>query len=347
MKMRWLLSIGVIVSMLIVTACGGSGNNANTNTGENNPPATGAAQPIKMRLGHVGAEDSNADLPAKYFAEMVKEKTNGEIEIDVYPSGQLGGDRDMLENVQNGVLELAWIALGNYGAITPVFDGFVMPFLIEDADQAYEVYKTEVADKALQSLERFGITGLGIIPAGFQQFGTNGKPIQTPEDLAGQNIRAPQSPFHIEALKALGANVTSIAFAEIYSSLQTGVIDGTEVPTPAWVANKMYEVVDSVSITNSYPWSYVITMSSEVFNKLTDEQKQAFREAAAETLDWSHPTLKQMEIDAIAELKEKGVNVVENIDQSKFRALMEPVYEKTANTDPLIKETIETIRSLQ
>ena len=299
MKKRWLLVL-LALMMVFVAACGSSGGsgtsgsssagaNSNSDNGsaDNGSEATADEPQVNLRLAHVASEQSVYHVPAAEFVRLVEEKTNGTVTIDIYPGAQLGGDRDMLENVQNGSLDIGWISLAVFDAITPVFNGFQLPFLITDNEVAYEAFKSETAKKALATLEEFNIHGFAIVEGGLRQFASNRKPIRTPADMQGQNIRAPESQMLLDAFQTLGINPTPMPYPELYNALQTGVIDGAELPTYTWYSDGFQEVVDSIALTNSYPWPAMIVMSDRAYNMLSESQIEAIHEAASGELKTS------------------------------------------------------------
>lgn len=350
--MKRLSMVMLIMLLAFLTACGGGGNESaspgNTNT-EGSTEGSGEAEAPKVnfRLGHVASEISVYHVPALEFKRLVEEKTNGNVTIDIFPGAQLGGDRDMLENVMNGSLDIGWISLAIFDAVTPVFSGFQLPFLITDNDTAYQAFASETADKALATMDKFNVHALEIVQGGLRQFATNNDPIRTPADAQGQSIRAPQSQMILDALNKLGMSPTPIPYPELYSALQTGVIDGSEQPIVTFYSDKYYEVVKNISVSNIYPWPAVITFSNDAWNKMSEEQQQAVREAAVETQTYMSTKLIEMEAEALEFLKTNGKNtVVEDVDVDAFKEIMIPIQDEYAAKDPLIKETVDLVRDI-
>jgi len=350
--MRKLFLSMLVVFMVILTACGG-GNASKTETGNTNDSGSTTEAPtadkkVTIKIAHVASEQNVYHQAVKHFADKATELSNGSIEFQIYPGGQLGGDRDMLESVQNGSLDAGYISLGIFEGITPVFTGFQLPYLIDDYETGYKAMTSETAQKALDSLSEHNMKGLAIVENGMRVVGNNVRPIRTPDDFKGLKLRSPEAGLQLEMFKALGASPTPMPYPEIYTSLQTGVMDGQDQYLMTWVTDKFHEVIKYLSVTKMYTWPAVITINLDKFNSLSDAQKKALEDAAKEAQKFIYDQLEDFDRQALEELKKNpNIQIDEGIDTAPFEEKVKPLYDQYAQKHPLIQETIELVQQIK
>ncbi|WP_134704712.1 TRAP transporter substrate-binding protein [Ammoniphilus sp. YIM 78166] len=334
-------------SLLLLSACGSQSSGTGTSA---NPPAAGTteeAKPVTLRLGHVTQTSHPYHLAAEDFAKRVNEKSGGTIKVEIFPARQIGGDRDMLEMIQNGSLEMGFITNAVFSGFTPVMDGVQLPFLINSYEVFQKAKDSEPALKMLASLESLGLKGLAINESGMRHIGSNKAPVKTPQDLKGVKIRVAESPLMLDIFNTLGASPTPMPYGEIYSSLQTGVIDAHEANLPAYIDEKFDEVTKHISLSGHFPWPNINVVNLNTFNSMSPDQQKAMQEAAKETSDWIVQQLIEVDKKSLEGLKAKGAQVDEQIDVDAFVEAVQPVYEKYAQKDPLIKEFIEAVEKIK
>jgi len=336
-----LLVIFLISALVLTVGCGGT-NNAPTSK-ENNAEA----KPVVFKLGHVCQVTHPYNKAAEAFKKKVEEKSNGRIQIEIYPARQLGGDRDMLEQIMNGSLDMGLISSAVFSGFTPILDGLQLPFLMENYDVLDKAVKSDEAKALLKGLERINVKGLAFYDAGFRHFVTVDHSINKPEDLKGMKMRVVESPLMLDIFKALGASPTPMPYGEIYSALQTGVIDGLEMDLSAIWAEKHYEVAKYVSLSSHYSFPTVNIMNLNKWNKLSPEDQKIFEEAAWETIDDNHVLLREIDQECLNNIKAKDVVVQEIEDLTSFRELTKPVYDKYIAKDPLIKDIVERVKKIK
>ncbi|WP_158738070.1 TRAP transporter substrate-binding protein [Alteribacillus sp. YIM 98480] len=340
MKLR--LTLLFLILVLILSACGGSGEiEADTDNSED------SSETVEIRLGHVTQTTHPYHLAAEHFAEQVEKESDGNIQIEIYPSRQLGGDVEMLEMLQNGSLEAGFISSSVFSGSTPVMDGLQLPFLLDSYEVFGQAIQSETADKMLDRLEEINLKGLGINESGMRHMGSNISPIQTPEDLDGLSIRVAESPLMQSIFSTLGADPTSMAYGEIYSALQTDVIDAHESDLSAYVAENFYEVTDYITLTKHFPWPNINVFNLDFYESLSEENQQILEKAGEETQMWILERLVDLDEEALQELNNEGVHVEELEDISSFRDKVQPVYEEYAEKDPLIEEFISTVEEIK
>lgn len=240
-----------------------------------------AADTLTLKFGHVAPPFHGQSKGADAFAAYVKEKTKGAIDIKTFPFGQLGSETSMAEQVQSGTLAIASITtavLQNYVPQVAVVD---LPFVFPDRKTAYAVLDDpEVQAKLFSYLPKKGFVGIGWTENEFRDITNSKKEIRKPEDLKGLKIRVMKSPIYIDTFKALGASPTDLPFPEIYSALQNGTIDAQENPLLTSILIKATEITKFVTDTDHILTECVIIVNPEVWNKLSDDQKKIFGEAA-------------------------------------------------------------------
>ncbi len=302
------------------------------------PALSGAAEPMSIKFGHIAPVFHGQSKGIDAFADYVKEKTNGAIEIKTFPFGQLGTETSLAEQVQTGTLEIASITcavLANYVPQVGVTD---LPFAFPDRKTAYAVLDdVEFQQKIFSYLPAKGFIGIGWTENEFRDVTNSKREIRKPEDMKGLKIRVIQSPIYIDTFKELGASPTDLPFPEIYSALQNGTIDAQESPLLTSILIKATEVTKFVTKTNHILTECIIIVNPDFWSKLTPEQQKIFREAAAVTIkvnrDMNEQLMKKLPQSgmSIEEYCEKnGVKVVDLTAEEReaFKASMTKVWDK-------------------
>ena len=211
---------------------------------------TAFAAEYNMRLAHEVAVDSTQHLAATRFAELVKERTNGAIEIKVFPNSGLGTGQQALNLLRGGTIEIVQSGSTTFNGLVGETAALELPFLFRDAEHAYHVLDGKVGQSLLDKLGPFGIQGLAFLENGWRQVTNNRHPVRSVEDIKGLKIRTTPNPYHIQAFQLLGANPVPLAYAELYSALETGAVDAQEHPLPILWAGKFYEVQKYLTLTS-------------------------------------------------------------------------------------------------
>lgn len=310
------ITISILIVLLFVSAVACGQNNGNKVATPAASNSTGSDKVVKLRLGHITGESDAWHKGALKFAELVKEKSNGSVEIEVYPSSTLGNDRDLIEGMQLGSVDFALVAgvLSNFYEPYSILE---LPYLFRDKEHMEKVLYGDVGEKLKTDLlDNAQVRGLDFWVRGPRELTAN-KKIEKVDDLKGLKIRVPEIPASIAAWKAMGASPTPMAFGEVYSSLQTGVIDAQENPFALIASNKIQEVQSHLMLTNHVYGYVMLTMSDITYQKLTPEQQKAVEEAAKEATTFENDLVAKQEVELLAQLKESGMEVVE-LDTAPF-----------------------------
>ena len=239
----------------------------------------------KMRFGHGLPEDHAVHKAIVKLADLVKERSNGEIEIKVFSNGVLGGERELLEQVQNGILEFTKASASPLETFSPQYKVFNLPFVFRDRAHFFKVLEGPVGESILASSKRAGFIGLAYYDSGARSF-YGKKAVNTPDDLKGQKIRVQQSPTTIKMIQALGATPTPMAWGEVYPALQTGVVDGAENNVTALTNGRHGEVCKFFSETEHQMVPDVMIVSAARWNALKKPHQEIIKKAAVDSYEY-------------------------------------------------------------
>ena len=293
------------------------------------------AAKYKFKLGHVTQPTHPFHPASTLFADAVKAKTNGQVEITVYPSRQLGDDKALMEGVQLGTIDMGMISTAIFDLTTPILNALQLPFLIKDYDMAEKVYGSPALFELIGGLEKIGVKGLGVYEGGFRHFINNKKPIETVKDFKGLKTRVVPAKLHMAIWKALGANPTPMAYGEVYTSLQTGVLDAAEMNLTSIYSEKFYEVAKYVTLTGHYMWPGLLAINKRLFDSLPKDIQQAMIEAAREILPKQIEVTKELEKNAVEQIKKKNIPINEIADKESMVKAVQPVYDEYMKKDRL------------
>lgn len=264
---------------------------------------------ITLKAGHSASESEPYHIGLLAFAEAVKEKTNGEIEVEIYPNNQLGTEKEMIEGVSFGTLDIAVPTNGVLTNFVPELAVLDLPFLFKDRNHLYTAMDGEAGAKLTESMEKNGFVKLAFYEAGIRHIMTTDKPINSIEDLSGLKIRTMPIPAHISSFNEFGANASPLAYAELYGALEAGVVDGAEAANTNYYAKNFYEVAPYWAQVS---WTTLVAdliMSKQKFASLSPEHQKAIMEAAAESASIERKAYSDMDESLLTNIKAAGVTV--------------------------------------
>jgi TRAP-type transport system periplasmic protein len=273
--------------------------------------AGAASAATELTLSTPDPDTSEITQAANKFAELVAEKTKGEVTLKVFPNGTLyGGDPSgAVKQLAGGSLDMLLLSSSLYANFDPRFTAISIPYLFDDTDQLRAFLGGDLGTTLLADLDDIGVKGLGLWQRPFREITNSKRPIEKPEDLEGLKLRVPNNPLWVEFFGKLGAVPTPMAFAEVYNALQLKVVDGQENPISVPVSAKFFEVQGYASLTDHIADGWVLAINPAKYDALTDEQKAAIAEAATEAEAWKVENDAATAKDAIAEIESKGVKV--------------------------------------
>lgn len=267
-----------------------------------------------------------------FLADKVAENSDGKLTIDIYPSSQLGSERQCLELLQIGSLGMTKVSSAVMENFSPQLKVFGYPYLFRDNNHRFNVYDGEIGQKLLLDGEKYWLRGLTYFDAGNRSFYTKTKAIETPDDLKGMKIRVMQSPTAIEMVQVLGGAPTPISWGELYTALQQGVVDGAENNLPSFYTSGHYEVCKYFSIDEHSSVPDILVMSTLAWNNLTEIEQKWLMDAVKEATVYQRKLWAEAEVEALTEIKKAGVAV--NIpDKSVFVKKSEGMIEELKTKD--------------
>ena len=290
-------------------------------------PFTVQAQATKLTLGHGAAPGNPRHEAAVLFADRVKAKTNGRIEIQVAHSAQLGDDAAMITALRSGTLDMSANSQGAIANVVPEYAAIGLPFLFSDVQKAYQLLDGPIGEDLSKRTAAKGMVVLGYWDNGIRHVTNSKRPIKAPTDLKGLKIRTPPDGMTVDIMQALGADTQQIKFAELYVALQQGVVDGQENPLANIASAKLYEVQKYLTLTGHKYETTPFVMSKRSWDKLSPADQKIFTEAAAEATQLQRKLSKEADEKLVAELKAKGVQI-ETVDRKAFVEATKPVYAK-------------------
>ena len=317
--MKRIITVLTLICMMaiLVTGCGSSDKSVK-------------GEKIELKLGHIQSENDFWHKGALKFKEEVEKKSNGSIEVKIYPNSTLGGDRDLAEGMQMGTVDFALIAgvLGNFEKSISLLE---LPYLFDNQAQYKKVVEGKIGEEIADNvLKNSGIRILNWWDRGPRHV-TSNKPINTIDDIKGLKIRLPEIPAMVETWRTMGATPTPMAWSEVYTGLEQKVIDAQENPIPFIHGGRIHEVQKYLALT-AHKYEYVtFAMSDKKWNKLSDEQKKIITEAAQAATEYENKLVADKTNELLKEMESKGLQVTKP-DTAQFAAKAREAHEKYAKT---------------
>ena len=287
--------------------------------------ATGVvrAQTIRLRLAHAGAETASQHLAALEFARLVKERSQGALELQVYPSSQLGNDGTVIGGVRGGTIDMTMAGSVNFAGLAPRIGALDLPFLFRSPEHAYKTLDGTVGAQLTKELEGHGLKGLSWFQVGFRCITTKSRAVRTPDDVKGLKIRTTPNPSHILAFKLLGANPVPMPLGELYQALESGAVDAQEHPISITHSAKFFEVQKHLTMSRHAYTAMPVVMNKAKFDGLAPPLQKVLLESALQAARLQREMDTKDEARIIADLRSKGMQVLESYDAAPFRKLVE------------------------
>lgn len=297
-----------------------------------------------IKLGH-GLDTSHPVHEAMVFmSERLQEKSGNTMVIDIYPNQQLGSERECLELLQIGSLGMTKVSTGVLENFVPSLQVFGLPFLFRDREHRFDVLEGEIGEAFLNKSIDKRLKGLTFYDAGSRSFYTK-KHVETPEDLQGLKLRVMESATAMNMVKSLGGSPTPIAWGELYTALQQGIVDGAENNLPSFYLSRHYEVCKYFVLDEHTALPDELVISTLIWNDLSAQQQKWLKEAAMESSEYQKKIWREAELDALEEIQKAGVTVI-HPDKELFRSKVQPMYEAFSE-DPEVKKIIDAIQAMK
>lgn len=307
--------VAVAVALMVVVGCGG-------------PPEKASKNDLKipLKLASMTAAGHTYNVGAARFAELVKERTKGRLEITLYPEGQLGkGERELLEAVQQGTIDIYVGSTGPLSGFSPSMAILDIPFLFRDYAHVDKVLDGPMGRQLLDELDKVGFKALAFWENGFRNLTNSKRPVKHPADAKGLKIRTMENKIHIAAWKALGVNPVPMAWGEVYGALQQKAIDGQENPIAVIYSSKLNEVQKYLSLTQHVYSPALVIVSAKKWQTLSKEDQNILLKTALETAPFQRKLGRDNEEKQITELAARGMAITRNIDKAQWSKALSPI----------------------
>lgn len=303
------------------------------------------AADVTLKLGHIADPKNPYAQGGQKFAELVSEKSDGAMEIQVFPSSQLGNQRDLVEGLTLGTVDMCLSSSAVLGNFLPQIAVFDLPFIFRDRAHTFKALDT-IGMEIAKGLEPRGIKVLAFFENGVRNLTNNIRPVYKPEDMEGLKIRVMEQPIYISMMKALGANPTPMAFGELFTALQQGVVDGQENPAAHIYTKRFFEVQKYISLTAHTYSAEPMLISMITWKKLTPEQQSVLQESANEAKDWQRKLAIDLESSYWDKIRKSGKSeIIEDVDREAFKEATAGVWADFE--DKVGKDNIEAVVNLQ
>lgn len=302
---------------------------------------------IVLSAGELNSLDSVMGQMLTKYSDLVYEKSDGKIYIEVYASGQLGDERSQMQAVQMGSLDIFranTVFVGDFGAHK--LNLFALPYLFNSRDHLWEVLDSDIGEDLLKDLERnnIGMRGLCYVEEGSRHFFVTGdKEITSPDDLNGLKLRVSETSILMDTVRALGASPTPLSFGELYTSLQTGVVDGAEQPIAGYWSNSFNEVAPNLVLDGHTYSPGMLVISDRTWDKLSDDHRKILKDCGKELEKYNKSFVEDEENKLLEDLKEKGAKINEVDDMKEWQDKVKPIYEKYGKDYADILEKIQDL----
>jgi len=306
--------------------------------------AAQAEEPIVIKFSHVVATDTPKGKAAEHFKQLAEERTNGQVKVEVYPNSTLYKDKEEIEALQLGAVQMLAPSLAKFGPLgVKEFEAFDLPYIFDDYEQLHKVTEGPVGEGMLRKLEDKGVRGLAFWDNGFKVMSAN-KPLREPRDFRGLKMRIQSSKVLDAQMRALGANPQTMAFSEVYQALQTGVVDGTENPPSNLYTQKMFEVQPYVTLSNHGYLGYAVIVNKAFWDGLPPDIRTALEDAMKDATKYANDIAKQENEDSMTKVRESGKSEIIELtpdQKAEWKKALVKVHRKME--DRIGKDLIQSI----
>ncbi|ANU27694.1 DctP family TRAP transporter solute-binding subunit [Planococcus versutus] len=315
-----------LIILFILSACGRPDSGTTTTEDGESSEDT-----YTIRLAHLVPEEQSSHVAAVAFKEKLESESDGRLIVELYPNGQLyGSDREAIEAVQLGNIEMTIPAVAAMASFNEKFQVFDLPFLFNNNEAAYKALDGELGQELLADLENNDLKGLVFGENGFRHVSNNEGPIESPADLEGLKMRTLESPLHTDTFNAFGANASPFAFGELYTALQQGTYDAMDCPISLYYTNKFYEVQDYLTLTGHVYAATALLVNNDFYSSLPEDLQEIMTEASEEFRTDQRKLAQQQDGEFMDKLKEEGMQINDLTDdqRNEFREAAQSVYTK-------------------
>lgn len=308
--------------------------------------STAFACEITLRSSDTHPPDYPTVAAVEYMGELLEERSGGRLCVEVFHSAQLGEERDTIEQTQLGVIDMNRVSLGPFNNIIEATTVFSLPYIFRSIDHMHAVVDGDIGQEILDEFSNHQLVGLVYYDSGARSFYNRERPIRSIEDVEGMRFRVMQSDVFVDMVDALGGNATPMPYGEVYSSIQTGVIDGAENNWPSFESSGHYEVAGYYTLDQHLIVPEVLVMSQIAWDRLTEEDQELILQAARDSVPVMRELWFERERASEEIVRAAGVEIITDIDKAPFIEAMAPVYEAHVS-NPELRDLVERIRAVE
>lgn len=326
----------VLMSAVLLSGCSGS---------DSKQPNAGEAKVI--RLAHNLNEQHTVHQAIEKFAKQVEEKTNGKVKVQIFPNGQLGSEDEVMEQLTAGAIPVTKVSAASLAKYDTAYNVFGLPFVFKDKDHYQKAMKSEAVQNMYTATKDKGFIALTYYTSGARSFYTTKKPILSIDDLKGQKIRIQPMEAQTDMMKALGGTPVTMPYGDVYTGLQSGVIDGAENNETALTVGKHGEVAKHFSLTEQTMIPDILVISSKTWESFTPEEQKIIKQAAVDSTEFHTSIWDKAIADAVKEAQEKMNVQFHKVDKAPFQKAVQPMLDQYKNKYPEVKKLLDAFAAIQ
>ena len=334
------LATAAVLCAGLMAGCGASGTTADS-------IGYSAENPLVLTLAHGLSETHTVHIAMTQFAEEVNEKTDGRIQVKIFPNGQLGSENENLEQLQAGVIAMTKVSAPGLATYNEAYNAFGLPYIFNDTEDFYHVMDSQQMQDFFLSTGDDGFVTLTYYTSGARSFYTKDRAIRTPADLKGLKIRVQDMKSQTDMMNYLGGIPVAMSYGDVYTSLQTGIIDGTENNETALTTGKHGEVCKVYSVDQHAMIPDVMVMSAKVWNNIAPEDQEIILQCAHDATEWHKEAWDQAVDEAITEAEDMGVEFVYDVDKEAFREATAGMIDEYREEYPGVADLLDRIDGIR
>jgi tripartite ATP-independent transporter DctP family solute receptor len=267
------------------------------------------AADLVVKIATVVSGDHPENVGAREIKRLLEERSGGAIEVRIFTDSQLGNQRELVEQLRDGTLEMTWVTTGFFGSWEPVLNTLEIGYLFEDREHAFRAFDGPLGDEIATLVERHGVKLLGFYEAGMRHVTNSQRAIEGPDDLRGLKIRTPQAKYHLTTLEMMGASPTPMAFNELYTAMEQRVVDGQENPLSNIYNAAFYEVNGHLAMTGHLHLTHMVMYSERLWERLPPDKQELIRQAVVDSQEVQRAKVAEDDASLLAVLEERGMQV--------------------------------------
>lgn len=336
----------LILSISILAGCaGGSNEGGGSNAGGGSNE--GGGEKLVLKIANITKADSEWSLTAEAIGKELSDRTDGRITAEYYPGGQLGNETDMMQQLNTGSIDMAIITTAQLSASSPAFGAWLMPFVVDTHDQAYKLWTSDVSMGLFDTLTNENVKGLGYVSSGFR-FMLATKPIDEPADLDGFKLRTTPSPTILDYWNALKASPTPMPLTEVYTALQTGVIDGVDIDSISIISENLTEIAKNMTPDKHMYWAGGLMMNKDLWNRLSDEDKALIQEVVTKQTEENSKRVAAKEKELLENgEKTYGIEILQLKNPADFDPYVKQVQDAWVAKAPVIGDFLKKAEEIR